>query len=206
MYVAADVYRLPFVPGLFDAATMIRVLHHMSEPQLALNQVRECLLPGATFILEYANKQNFKAILRYWLKKQDWSPFSQEPVEFIPLNYDFHPEAVRRWLQAEQFRIERLLTVSHFRVDFLKRVVPAGLLVWLDSLAQWTGDWWQLTPSVFVRNRAVGDTPTAEEGSFFRCPECKQPLTAPEGDVFSCECGLRWGIEDGIYNFKDPLS
>ena len=86
LYVAADVYRLPFVPGLFDGATMIRVLHHMTEPEKALAQVRESLQPGSAFILEFANKQNLKAILRYWLKRQEWSPFSEEPVELIELN------------------------------------------------------------------------------------------------------------------------
>ncbi|HEX7973497.1 MAG TPA: class I SAM-dependent methyltransferase, partial [Anaerolineales bacterium] len=61
IYVAADVYRLPFAPGLFDAATMIRTLHHMADPHLALQQVRQVLQPGAVFILEYANKQNLKS-------------------------------------------------------------------------------------------------------------------------------------------------
>jgi hypothetical protein len=45
----------------------------------------------------------------------------------------------------------------------------------------------------------------AEPGAFFRCPECKQLLGELVEDVFSCECGLRWGIENGIYNFKQPL-
>ncbi|HLA07081.1 MAG TPA: class I SAM-dependent methyltransferase, partial [Anaerolineales bacterium] len=40
IYVAADVYRLPFVDGLFDTATMIRVLHHMADAPKALGQVR----------------------------------------------------------------------------------------------------------------------------------------------------------------------
>jgi SAM-dependent methyltransferase len=205
LYVAADVYKLPFVPGLFDGATMIRVLHHMAEPEKALTQVRESLQPGAAFILEFANKHNLKAILRYWLKKQDWNPFSPEPVELIELNYDFHPKAIKSWLSRVGFSIQRILTVSHFRIGLLKRWVPTGLLVFLDSLASLTGDWWQLSPSVFVRTTAVGETPTAQEGAFFRCPECKQPLDEPENDAFTCGCGLRWGIQDGIYNFKTPL-
>src|SRR5512146_3263018 len=41
LYVAADAYRLPFVPGLFDAATMIRVLHHMADAPRVLGQVRQ---------------------------------------------------------------------------------------------------------------------------------------------------------------------
>src|SRR5574342_138047 len=77
IYVAADAYRLPFVDGLFDAATMIRVLHHMADARKALQQVRNILQPGATFILEYANKFNLKAIFRYLLGMQKWSPFTQ---------------------------------------------------------------------------------------------------------------------------------
>ena len=206
VYVAADVYQLPFVSGLFDAATMIRVLHHMAEPSLALQQVRESLAPEAVFILEFANKQNLKAILRYWLKQQTWNPFTPEPVEFIPLNFDFHPKTVRQWLAANQFDVQRQLTVSHFRMGLFKRLVPTGLLVGMDSMAQLTGDWWQLSPSVFVRSQAVGTTPVAAAGSFFRCPECKQPLGEPVENVLTCTCGLQWGIQDGIYNFKQPLN
>ena len=80
IYVAADVYRLPFVAGLFDAATMIRVLHHMADAPKALEQVRQVLRPNGIFILEYANKLNLKAILRYLIGRQAWSPFTLEPV------------------------------------------------------------------------------------------------------------------------------
>jgi len=156
IYVAADIYHLPFVDGLFDAATMIRTLHHMADAPKALRQVRDVLQPGAAFILEYANKQNLKAILRYALRLQGWSPFSLEPVEFAKLNFDFHPRAVRGWLEDVGFEIEKTLTVSHFRLGLLKRLIPASILAWMDSLFQWTGALFQLTPSVFVRCRAAG--------------------------------------------------
>ena len=74
VYVAADVYRLPFAPALFDAATMIRTLHHMADARKALDQVRKTLTGGATFILEFANKHNLKSILRYWMRRQTWNP------------------------------------------------------------------------------------------------------------------------------------
>jgi len=38
VYVAADIYKLPFVRGLFDGATMIRTLHHMADPKLATSK------------------------------------------------------------------------------------------------------------------------------------------------------------------------
>lgn len=103
IYVAADIYKLPFVDGLFDTATMIRTLHHMADPLAALRQVRRTLQPGAIFILEYANKQNLKAILRYSFRRQSWSPFTLGSVEFEKLNFDFHPKAVRSWLEGIQF-------------------------------------------------------------------------------------------------------
>ena len=207
IYVAADIYRLPFVPGRFDAATMVRTLHHMADAPRALSQVRQVLQPGATFILEYANKQNVKAILRYLLRRQSWSPFTPDPVEFAELNYDFHPRSVRAWLGEGGFEVERQLTVSHYRIEWLKSLVPTRWLVAMDSWAQLTGDWWQLTPSVFVRSMAVGEPPTAQSGELFRCPECGFSPLERETDKLSCSgCGRLWAMRDGIYDFREPLN
>jgi SAM-dependent methyltransferase len=210
VYVAADIYHLPFLPGLFDCATMIRTLHHMADAPMALRQVRQALQPGAVFILEYANKLNLKAILRYLLHRQSWSPFSLEPVEFAALNFDFHPAAVRAWLKDCQFSIDRQLTVSHFRLGVFKRLVPLGLLVSLDSLAQLTGNWWQLSPSVFVRSRACGEMLSpqplgervGEPPAFFRCPACGEGLPELEQDLACPGCGRVWPYQDGIYDFR----
>ena len=207
VFVAADAYRLPFVPGLFEAATMIRTLHHMADAPRAIGQVRQVLQPRGIFILEFANKHNLKAILRYTFRRQSWSPFTPEPVEFAELNFDFHPKSVRAWLGDNGFSVERQLTVSHFRLGSLKRVLPLNILVRMDSWAQWTGNWWQLSPSVFVRCRADTEGPLAEPGAFFRCPECGHyPLVeTPEANVCSA-CHREWAIRDGIYDFREPLN
>ena len=156
LYAAADIYRLPFVNGLFDAATMIRTLHHMAEPQKALEQVRAVMAGGAAFILEYANKHNLKAMLRYALRRQDWSPYDRQAVEFAALNFDFHPASVEGWLAASGFRTQRRLSVSHFRHPVFKKLLPLSVLVKMDAAAQLTGDWWQVSPSVFVLAEAGG--------------------------------------------------
>jgi len=206
LYVAANAYAMPFVDGLFDAATMIRVLHHMADAPRALAEVRRVLRPQGLFILEFASKRHLKAILRWLLRRQTWNPFSPEPVEFAPLNFDFHPRQVEAWLREAGFAVERRLTVSHFRHPLLKRWVPLPLLVGLDALAQLTGDWWQLTPSVFVRARAVGEPLAAPQGAFFRCPRCGSPLHQ-EGDRLPCpSCGAVWAVRDGLYDFKEPVA
>ena len=210
IYVAADIYRLPFVQGLFDAATMICTLHHMADAPGALGQVRNTLSPGGVFILEFANKQNLKAIVRYLFGRQAWNPFSLEPIEFVSLNFDFHPKAIRNWLTDLGCTIEKTLTLSHFRLRALKRIVPTGILVALDSLFQWTGAWWQVTPSVFVRAKADGSGRTSPVPAsvilFFRCPDCDHaPLTEAEGCLECPSCKKRWEVRDGIYDFREPI-
>lgn len=205
IYVVADAYNLPFVDGLFDAATMIRVIHHMANAPKALGQVRQVLQPGGRFLLEYANKRNFKAIGRYWLGRQDWNPFDRNPVEFIPLNFDFHPKAMNAWLRAADFAVERKLAVSYFRVGWLKRHVPLELLVSLDSVLQPSGAVAQFSPSIFLRARANGDSALAKSGTFFKCPRCQSALPEAKENVITCpNCGRNWGIKNGIYNFKEP--
>jgi hypothetical protein len=164
--------------------------------------VRQVLQPGAAFVLEFANKQNLKAILRYGLRRQSWNPFSPDPVEFARLNFDFHPAAVRAWLRQSGFSVERQLTVSHLRMGILKRWVPLGLLVSLDSLFQWSGAWWQFTPSVFVKAQAQGSSPVTAPGAFFCCPVCSEPLPELQTELACPACGRRWPFQDGIYDFR----
>jgi len=211
IYIAADVYRLPFRERLFDAATMIRVLHHMADAPKALTQVRNILQPGGVFILEFANKLNLKAILRYLLGRQTWNPFTLEPVEFVELNFDFHPKAIRQWLGGLGFRIENTLTVSHFRLGVLKRLIPAKWLAALDGFFQPTGNLWQFTPSVFVKARAASEAQSVEVPmnvlDLFKCPECGSTALQEKSDhVFCPSCKSKWAFRDGIYDFREKMN
>ncbi len=208
IYVAADIYRLPFMDQTFDAATMIRALHHMANAPAALAQVKNVLQPEAVFILEFANKLNLKAILRYLFGRQRWNPFTLEPVEFVHLNFDFHPRAIRTWLNQLGFQIEKTLTVSHFRLGILKKNIPAKFLAALDGLLQPTGTLFQVTPSVFVKAVMRGMnfkiTPTSGVLMLFKCPECSHGELQDEKDHLLCGfCHAEWNISDGIYDFRE---
>lgn len=210
IYVAADIYRLPFRDRQFDAATMIRALHHMADAPKALKQIRNVLRSNAVFILEFANKLNLKSIVRYITGRQKWNPFSLEPVEFVKLNFDFHPKAIRKWLGELGFSIEKTLTVSHFRLGLLKRIVPARLLAALDGLFQPTGEFWQFTPSVFVKARTK-DTVHDDEVSLsvidlFKCPDCEGEKLEEMNDHLHCPiCESNWAVLDGIYDFRERM-
>lgn len=206
-YVAADIYHLPLMPGSCDAALMERVIHHMADVPAALRQIRAILAPDAPFVLEYASKRNLKAIARYLLRRQTWSPFDLAPVEFVALNFDFHPRYMAQCLKEAGFTTERRLALSYFRLGVLKRHVPTGVLVALDRLLQPTGQLAPFSPSVFTLNRARGNTPPAAlDGPLFKCLHCGAPLQE-HGDRLICANGDgAWAIQDGIYDFKAPLS
>lgn len=208
IYVAGNWYNLPFVNGLFDTLVQVRTLHHAADASAVFRELSRVARPAAAYILEFASKHHLKAMMRHWLGRQDWSPFDKEPVEFVDLNFDFHPEWIREQLAAAGFAPRKTLTTSHFRFAPLKRVVPTDLLVSIDSAIQRTGAWWQLTPSVFIHSRLVGPVPTASPGDFFACPVCRTSLAEPRDGLLSCpnpECGKHWRVEDGLYDFKEPV-
>jgi hypothetical protein len=77
------------------------------------------------------------------------------------------------------------------------------LLVALDAVAQLTGDWWQLTPSVFTRSQVKSVPGSPHPGAFFRCPDCGQNLENETEQALTCSaCGTEWPIVDGIYDFR----
>ncbi len=204
LYVAADAYSLPFRAGTFDGATIIRVIHHISDTSAVLRQVRRVLVPGGTFILEFANKRHLKAMLRYSLGRQSWNPYDLKPVEFVELNYDFHPEYIAQMLAAAQFETQCRVPVSFFRLASLKNRLPTPLLATLDGWLQRTG--LLITPSVFTQNTAVGSSPdNLNAASIFVCPDCGGEL-AHDDHIVRCQtCQHRWAVRDGIYDFKAPL-
>jgi SAM-dependent methyltransferase len=211
VFVTGNWYQMPFVDGLFDTLVQVRTIHHAADVPALFQQLRRITVPNGHYILEFASKHHLKAILRYWLGRQRWSPFQLQPLEFVELNFDFHPRWMNRQLSEAGFEPSQTLTVSHFRLPIIKRLIPTRLLVFLDSLAQLTGRWWQLTPSVFVYSRSSSEAKAAAPGSFFACPRCRSALDqlpdSIDNGLLTCPnetCGARWSVKDGLFDFKEP--
>lgn len=203
-FVAASVYHLPFVDYLFDALVMVRVMHHLESPARALGELARVLQGGRPAVIEYANKRNVKAIIRYLLRRQSWSPFNLKPYEFVKLNYDFHP----RWM-SDQFlsaglSLDTQLAVSHFRLETLKRRMSPRNLARLDEMLFWAGGKYPLSPSVFVR--CLHQAPHQSAAGIFRCPACGSSEFREDSELITCQvCDSRWPISDGIYDFRYPI-
>jgi ubiquinone/menaquinone biosynthesis C-methylase UbiE len=211
IYVVADVYGLPFVDDLFDTLTMVRVMHHLSDVPAALSEIQRIIAPEGLAVIEYASKLHVKSLMRWLLGRQDWSPFDQTPLEFVEMNFNFHPAWMRRQFETAGLQIKNIRTLSHYRLDWLKRLLPTSLLVKLDSWAQPTGAWWQLAPSLFLQAQAHKPNRPAAAG-FFHCPVCKSVELQQTGPTLASDyilvcrgCGLGWAYQGNIYDFKTPV-
>lgn len=213
IFVVADVYHLPFVDNRFDALAMIRVMHHLANVPAALAEIYRVMAARGTAVIEHASKFHLKSVARWLLGRQSWSPFDREPVEFVDLNFDFHPAWVRRQLKQVGFEIRQMRALSYYRLDFLKRNLPTAWLVALDSLVQPTGNWVQLSPSIFLQ-AITPKIPQPPVTGLFRCPLCyatefsRQKLASPAGggDLLVCPGQPHgWAVRNGIYDFKTPV-
>ncbi len=203
LYVASDFYSMPFVDGSFDSVMMVRVMHHVEQVPRLLGEVARILAGSGTYVLEFASKRHLKAVLRYALRMQRWSPFDPAPYEFVEMNFDFHPAWMCQRLTEAMFHVKRTRTVSHFRLSLLKRLIPASILAALDGLCQPTGDWWQLTPSVFVQCAPGKTADISPTNCLFRCPSCGYGSLQQVSEALICKnCDRHWIIEDGIYDFR----
>lgn len=203
VYVAGDIYRMPLAGNAVDAAVMVRVLHHLVDVPAALAHLARVLCPQGTLVLEFANKRHLKNMLRYALGK-GVNPFERAPYEFAALHFDFHPAWVAQQLTRAGFEIHARRSVSLFRSQALKRILPVPFLVMMDGLLQRAAAPLALGPSMFLcaKSQKGGQEGPAEE-LLFRCPSCGyEPLMPGEQGVECSRCHALWPIENGIYLFK----
>jgi len=181
-------------------------MHHLTDVPGSLAETARVLAANSTFVCEYANKRNLKAILRYILRCQDWLPFEARPVEFGPAYYNYHPRWIAERLSDVGLRCEKRRAVSAFRTPWLKRTFSPSLLATADGLLQAPGGLSPLTPSVFLRAVTSPGTDPGLQDSPFRCARCNCTDLHDDGTALRCSsCGHSWPIIDGVYDFGAPM-
>lgn len=152
--VAADVYNIPFPNSYFQYALSVRVVHHLQDPPAFFQEARRIVQDGGRFILEYANKRNFKEILRFVFRRPHRSPFTMEPSAVGDRILNYHPRYIETRLENSGFKIQEVLSVSNFRQAFLKSPFGPRRLTLLDSVVQRPLGLIRFGPSIFVRATA----------------------------------------------------
>jgi SAM-dependent methyltransferase len=218
VFVAGNLYQLSLAKASLDTLVMVRVMHHLADVPRALAQIRRVLHRDSVAVIEYANKRNLKALARWLLGRQQWSPLDPTPVEFVEMNYDFHPAWMWEQFQRARLVVRRQMAVSHFRTPALKRLVRAQHLAAMDSWFFGPGGRYPLAPSVFVQLQAPDNEPAPVASmqpdvrtavtDLFCCPACGGDRTFAlvdgEQAILTCRaCHTRYAKRDGIWDFKE---
>lgn len=211
-FVCADVTRLPFKAGCVDTVISVRVMHHLSSPGNLFHEVQRVLKNGGLLILEFANKRNMKNIGKFFLKKIKVSPFSSEPYQVGETILNFHPKQIKKSLKSKNFEIKKQLSVSNFRISFLKKHFSIRFLMFWERFYQYLFSFLGLGPSIFLKsilkdNKIRNNKINNVEFNFLdilSCPVCKnEKLTFGQDGKILCEnCSSSFSVAEGIYNFK----
>lgn len=151
--------KLPIEDGQYETALMVRVAHHLPQPQKAIQEANRILKPEGFLILEFANKIHFPALLRACLKGDFGFTKNLESVDqlseeskikqTIPF-VNHHPDFIQVELEKAGFKIISRLSVSNFRHPILKKFLPLPLLLFLESNLQSLLSIFQFGPSIFL--------------------------------------------------------
>ncbi len=154
-----DAAHLDFADASVDLAVMVRVLHHLPDPQRELSEVARIVETGGYAVIEAANVGHAVNRVRYWSKGQK---IPTAPVDIrsevnkrngsIPF-VNHHPGAIVGRLGAAGLKVERVLSVSNLRQPGLKRLMPERVMLAAEYAMQATLAPVSFGPSLFFLTR-----------------------------------------------------
>lgn len=148
-----------FKKGEFDVVMMVRVMHHIDDPDRVFDIISRITSPGGYFILEFANKMHGKALFKNFIRGNFTFPldiFPQSKKNRTDANIPFlnyHPDILKEKLGQHGFTILDERSVSNIRSPFIKEHIPVSLLVALEEKLQTTFARFNFGPSIFLLAR-----------------------------------------------------
>ncbi len=134
----------------------VRVLHHIPEIASTISEFARITKPNGYVIIEFANSLNIKSRIRslFTGKKIPLTAIdlrSQENIKRGSISFvNHHPTTIFSELEKNGFAIKNRLSVSNFRIPFLKKIIPTPILLALEYLLQVPLGWLYFGPSIFV--------------------------------------------------------
>jgi SAM-dependent methyltransferase len=154
-----QVQDLQFADGSVDLFTMIRVMHHLPDPQIPFSELARAMSDDGYLILEMANYTHFRNRLKHILKGKR---FPVEPVDIrsshnlkedeIPF-VNHNPKTVVKQLAHAGLMVESTLSVSNLRSPGLKKVMPQSVMISIEKLLQQPLASSHFGPSIFFMVR-----------------------------------------------------
>ena len=143
----------------YDVALLVRVLHHIDNPDTAFLQVSKLLKDKGYFIVEFANKVHGKALIRQFIKgnftflldifpndRRSKKNIKDSTISFV----NHHPDKIEDSLAKNGFKIVERLSVSNVRNSFLKNHIPMKTLLVIEKFFQGMFAKINFGPSIFI--------------------------------------------------------
>ena len=209
--VRADLNHLPFVDRAFDAAMVVRVLHHL--PDLAQTLAEMGRTVDAKWLLDIPIKHHVFGVARATLRGHLNEVRGAQPRITGDSRYPFYNfklSTVRKQLVAQGWTTEVAASVNNFRrwdrrlphqaVQTLSPVVRA-----LELGLQRAGRGWWGPSQVVLATRRPGATtsrPTSDDFSDrLRCPNCSASLRWSDKTAECTGCSRSYQQVDGYWDF-----
>jgi len=223
LYISADATELPFRSDIADGIGTVRVVHHIQKMDKYFDEVNRILKNGGLYLLEFANKRNIKNILKFFIRKADVSPFNKIPSQIGETIRNYHPADIKEKLSSRDINIEKMISVSNFRLSLLKKIFGNRMLIFFERIYQKLFPFITLGPSIFIKGRSRTSMSTdsaAANGArlpkktdpdgmishfidMLICPGCKEGGLKQLKEKIGCNaCGRSFPVDNGIIDFK----
>lgn len=154
---SGDIYELPFKDNELDGLMMVRVTHHLKHLDKAVAELYRVLKPGGVAVIEVANKRTLPKMARFLTGRSKVNPFNQKIANYKNISkdgfYNYHPKYVENIFKQTGFKCEKVLSVSNFRSQTLKKVLKTDNLVKMENTAQQVLAPIRFAPSIYYKLR-----------------------------------------------------
>lgn len=134
---------LKFADGSIDLLTMIRVMHHLPNPEPEFAEIARVLSDDGYAIIEVANYLHMRNRLKHIAKRRKMpvkpvdirsteNKKNKEEIAFVNHN----PNTVIRQLEHAGLQVEARLSVSNLRSVRLKKVLPREVMLGAEKALQ----------------------------------------------------------------------
>jgi len=214
--VAGNIYKIPFKSGVFEGALMNRVLHHIENPNKAIENVSQCLKPNSIYIQEIPNKIHIKAVIRELFKLNfkflDQKPYLQPSKGNFEgsrsaesLFYNYHPKHIKKLMNRNQLIQLKTIGASYLRIGVLKKIIPINILLFLENIFQFLFTGLYIAPSIYLVAKKTTDSKAAQYSTLkdtLCCPLCRHNLTFKENTACCIKCNHKYLKINDIWDFR----
>lgn len=136
---------LPFSDESMDICLLVRVAHHLADPLPSIMEIKRVLKKNGFLILEVANKIHFMARVKSFLSgdfsfADNFNPVEKRSPESIKEDkitfMNHHPKKIINDLKENGFSIKEILSVSNFRNQVIKKIIPMNVLLFKEKIMQ----------------------------------------------------------------------